>query len=846
MQIGLAKGLDPGLDLRRYETLLEITDLLVRSQDLPHFFVSMSERLREIAAAEFVGFALHEPARNVLQMYPWHGGEPAPAPIEKSVEGTASGWTWQNQQPLVISDLESDTRFPATLQLLRDRGLRSHCWLPLTTAQKKLGTLGLGSGQLNAYADNDVGFLLRVAELVALAVENVVNREALQQGKEFLSGLIFDGVTDAPQNRFLSSYELSEPEQLLGGFFSASTVGLCILDDQLRYKAINGILAQMNGIPAEAHLGKTVGEIIGNRVKEIQPAFERVLISGEPVLNFELKAELPTRAELRYWIANCFPIRDHNGRVKQIGAAVVEVTEQKKLEQSLHIVSRTLCQERDRLQALLELNTTLVTHREPAKLFPAISEYLQRMIPHEHATISVHHPSTRTLALYPLDPGVEDLESGFATLQLKELPERAISKLGSKVFRGEELLGVQSVFVNEMLAQGIRSLCCVPLSTPKGDLGTLNLASSKENAFQTDDVKLLEQVASQVALALDNARAYQEIAGLKDKLAKERIYLQEEIRAELNFEEIIGDSDTLKRALQKAKTVAVSPATVLVLGETGTGKELIARAIHRMSARKDAAFVKINCAAIPTGLLESELFGHEKGSFTGAISQKIGRLELADKGTLFLDEVGDIPLELQPKLLRVLQDQEFERLGSTRTLKVNIRLIAATNRDLARSVTEREFRSDLYYRLNVFPIKMPTLRERRTDIPQLVRYFIQKFARELDKQIDTIPKEILEALKDWDWPGNVRELENFIERSVILSEGPELRVPLSELDAHVDVSANDRTLEGLERQHIVSVLRETGGVIAGPQGAAVRLGLKRTTLQSRIVRMGIVREEYQD
>jgi len=405
---------------------------------------------------------------------------------------------------------------------------------------------------------------------------------------------------------------------------------------------------------------------------------------------------------------------------------------------------------------------------------------------------------------------------------------------------------VQSVFVNEMLAQGIRSLCCVPLSTPKGDLETLNLASSKENAFQTDDVKLLEQVASQVALALDNARAYQEIAGLKDKLAKERIYLQEEIRAELNFEEIIGDSDTLKRALQKAKTVAVSPATVLVLGETGTGKELIARAIHRMSARKDAAFVKINCAAIPTGLLESELFGHEKGSFTGAISQKIGRLELADKGTLFLDEVGDIPLELQPKLLRVLQDQEFERLGSTRTLKVNIRLIAATNRDLARSVTEREFRSDLYYRLNVFPIKMPTLRERRTDIPQLVRYFIQKFARELDKQIDTIPKEILEALKDWDWPGNVRELENFIERSVILSEGPELRVPLSELDAHVDVSANDRTLEGLERQHIVSVLRETGGVIAGPQGAAVRLGLKRTTLQSRIVRMGIVREEYQD
>jgi formate hydrogenlyase transcriptional activator len=524
--------------------------------------------------------------------------------------------------------------------------------------------------------------------------------------------------------------------------------------------------------------------------------------------------------------------------------AVVEITEQKKLEQSLQTVTRTVRQQRDRLQALLELNTTLITHREPTKLIPAISEYLQRMIPHEYATITVHNPIARSLVLYPLDSGTEDIELGFANLQLHEMSARAHSKHESKVFRGEELMGVQSVFVNDMITHGIRSLCCVPLSTPNGELGTLNLASSKDNAFQTDDVKLLEQVASQFALALNNARAYHEIDGLKDKLAKERVYLQEEIRTEHNFEEIIGDSEALNTALRNAKTVAASPATVLILGETGTGKELIARAIHRMSARKDAAFVKLNCAAIPTGLLESELFGHEKGAFTGAISQKIGRLELADKGTLFLDEVGDIPLELQPKLLRVLQDQEFERLGSTRTLKVSIRLVAATNRDLARSVREREFRSDLYYRLNVFPIKMPTLRERRTDIPQLVRYFVQKFARELDKQIDTIPKETLETLKNWDWPGNVRELENFIERSVILSEGSILRVPLSELNAAIN-TPKDGTLEDVERQHIISALRESGGVIAGPQGAAARLGLKRTTLQSRMERMGIVREEYE-
>jgi formate hydrogenlyase transcriptional activator len=317
------------------------------------------------------------------------------------------------------------------------------------------------------------------------------------------------------------------------------------------------------------------------------------------------------------------------------------------------------------------------------------------------------------------------------------------------------------------------------------------------------------------------------------------------LRSELNFEEIVGESAPLKRVLGQARTVAPSNATVLVLGDTGTGKELIARAIHRMSARKDGSFIKLNCAAIPTGLLESELFGHEKGAFTGAISQKVGRLELADKGTLFLDEVGDIPLELQPKLLRVLQDQEFERLGSTRTIKVNIRLVAATNRDLAKSVAEREFRSDLYYRLNVFPIRMPPLRDRRTDIPLLVRYFVQKFARRMSKPIDTIPTQTMQALVSWEWPGNVRELENFIERSVILSEGSVLRVPLAELTPSFDEDSSDGTLEGLERHHILRVLRETGGVIAGSRGAAVRLGLKRTTLQSRILKLGISRQEYE-
>jgi len=308
----------------------------------------------------------------------------------------------------------------------------------------------------------------------------------------------------------------------------------------------------------------------------------------------------------------------------------------------------------------------------------------------------------------------------------------------------------------------------------------------------------------------------------------------------------VGESAALKRVLNEARTVAPSDATVLILGETGTGKELIARAIHRMSSRKNANFIKLNCAAIPTGLLESELFGHEKGAFTGAVSQKIGRLELADKGTLFLDEVGEVPLEMQPKLLRVLQDQEFERLGSTHTIRVNIRLIAATNRDLAQSIASRQFRSDLYYRLSVFPIRMPELRERRQDIPLLVRYFAQEFARRMKKQIETIPTETMNALVNWTWPGNVRELENIIERSVILSQGPILAVPLGELSLSTQDSLNNGTLESLQRETIVRVLRETGGVLSGPRGAAARLGLKRTTLQSRMQKLGISREEYEN
>jgi formate hydrogenlyase transcriptional activator len=386
----------------------------------------------------------------------------------------------------------------------------------------------------------------------------------------------------------------------------------------------------------------------------------------------------------------------------------------------------------------------------------------------------------------------------------------------------------------------------LPLLRRNRVLGVLCLVRLQRNAFIHADVQFLSQVAGQVAIAIDNALAYKQITELSDKLTQEKLYLEDEIRCEMNFEEIVGNSAALRRVLSQVEAVAPTESTVLIHGETGTGKELIARAVHNLSPRHTQAFVKLNCAAIPTGLLESELFGHEKGAFTGAVSQRTGRFELASQGTIFLDEVGDIPLELQPKLLRVLQEREFERLGSSRTLRTDARLIAATNRDLQTMVEEQKFRSDLFYRLHVFPIHVPPLRERTEDIPFLVRHFAQHFARRMKKRIDTISTETMHALVRYPWPGNIRELQNIIERAVILSKGPTLKVPLSDLKPRTAENGQKNglaTLEEVERRHILAVLEQTNWVFAGPNGAAARLGIKRSTLQFRMQKLGISRPQ---
>ena len=510
----------------------------------------------------------------------------------------------------------------------------------------------------------------------------------------------------------------------------------------------------------------------------------------------------------------------------------------------------------ERLQLLLDLTNRVASHLNLREVLREISAQIRGVMQCDGVGIGLPSPENGRFRMYVLDfPNAPaDLEEGYEPDG--DNPVAEVFRSGEPVIlRGEDIQRLKIA-----ADHGIRSSVHVPLTGRGGVVGVLSLGALREHAFSGDDLAFLTQVARQVALAIENALAYGEVSEQKQKLTLEKLYLEDELRSEGQFDEIIGRSESLGRVLDQIATVAPTDSTVLIYGETGSGKELIARAVHNLSARRSGAFVKLNCAAIPTGLLESEMFGHERGAFTGAISQRIGRFELANRGTIFLDEIGDIPLELQPKLLRVLQEREFERLGSTRTMRSDARLIAATNRDLDQFVAEGKFRSDLFYRLNVFPVRVPALRERPEDIPLLVRHFVQQFTRRLGKAIDAIPAEAMTALTRYPWPGNIRELQNVIERAVILTNGSVLSVhiddlrapspaapPLSTPNGHpasTQVSAASRqnlrsALEESERQQIMAALENSNWVVAGPEGAAARLGLKRSTLQSRIRKLGI-------
>jgi formate hydrogenlyase transcriptional activator len=498
-------------------------------------------------------------------------------------------------------------------------------------------------------------------------------------------------------------------------------------------------------------------------------------------------------------------------------------------------------------QSLVAISRKLSSCLELEKLLPVVLSSLRSIARYDRALLSLLDEDGKSVYLYGDALEWEPFVNHGSILPVEQsVSAQAIRTRKVEFLNADELRHLNSALAKTMHAIGIQSVCNVPLVARDKVWGALNVSSTEQNAFGSPEVEYLTQVANQIAEALQNAHAYREIEQLKNRLSQEKRYFENEVLSANRSEDIVGKSPSLKRVLDHVAIVADTDSTVLITGETGTGKERIARLIHSMSGRKERSFIKLNCAAIPTGLLESELFGHEKGAFTGAISQKLGRLELADKGTLLLDEVGEIPLELQPKLLRVLQDQEFERLGGTKTIRVDVRLVAATNRDLLRAVEEKDFRSDLFYRLHVFPLHLPALRERREDIPMLIRHFVERCSARLHKQIDIIPEGAVEAMVNWSWPGNIRELENFIERSVILSEGNRLSPPLGELRQEISEQPSDAdiSLRDREREHIIGILRQTHGALSGPLGAAARLGLKRTTLQYKMQRLGISRTDY--
>ncbi len=674
---------------RQYRTLFEVSESIVSHRELAELFHDLAPRLHRVIEFDFINLILHEPERNVMRSHVLESPNPNYAcPSGDCPMETSGGWVWQSQQPWVVSAIERDTRFPEMTQWLADRGIKSLCVLPITTALRKLGALAFGSTREGAYSEPDVEFLQQVVRQVAVAVDNALNYQSSQAAQEQLQ-------------------------------------------------------------------------------------------------------------------------REH------------------------HIA-----------RLLLDVNNAVVAKLDLRELFTAITACLHRAMQFAFISLSLYDPENNQLRIHALDfPEGRGFLHEDILLPLETAPSgMAFASRKPVLLRSIDPERFPAEVARILTAEGIKSTYSIPMISHGQVLGVLTVGSLHENAFAEEDASLLTQVANQIAIAVENALAYRQIAELKNKLVEEKRFLEEEIKTEYNFEEIVGQSKALKRVLKQAETVAPTDSTVLILGETGTGKELIARAIHNLGRRRERTFVKINCAAIPTGLLESELFGHERGAFTGAIAQKIGRFELAHLGTLFLDEVGDIPLELQPKLLRVLQEQEFERLGSAKTIRVNVRLIAATNANLEQMVAEKRFRGDLYYRLNVFPVSMPPLRERREDIPLLVRYFAQKYGRLMKKDVRTVPAEVISAVEKYHWPGNIRELENFIERAVILSPGPDLRAPLGELKPVAVASSNGATtLETAEREHILKILKESNWIVGGPTGAAARLGMKRTTLQSRMKNLGIVR-----
>jgi formate hydrogenlyase transcriptional activator len=852
--------------------LIEVSEAIATHRDLTTLFRDLAKRLPAIVPFEFIALFLHDPVKNVMRvdMLGTSDADSISPGLEVPVGDSFSGLVFTTQEPVTVHSRVEASRFSMTAPLMQKIGAESFCMLPLTTTVRQLGAMAFGSLRPRAFDSSELEFLRLVAAQVAVAVDNVLHAESaaaiqlqLSQERDRLALLL--EVSEAilvHRNVTDLFHDLAERLPRVVPF---DYINLVMHDPSRDVMRLNVLVAPENStIPPGQEL-PVDGSATGLAWRTQQPVtFDDLEVERRFPQLFTLHRELgvqslcavPLTTALRRLGAlgfgsvtpRTYTQADLNF-MQQVANQVAVAVDNVLHDESARSAQQQLTRDRDRLRLLLEVNNAVVSHLNMDDVFKAVSSFVRRVVPHDVCSLLLYEPGMSHFRVHVrrVKEGDGFIEEGRADAHCAKSPSViAIASREATVFTEMELeeLAEESTGAARMLAAGVKSFCCVPLLSHDRALGAFNVGSFVPDAFSRLDVELLAQVAQQLAIAVENGLAYQQIAELKEKLNTEKLYLEDEIRTERNFEEIIGHSPALREVLSQVEIVAPTDSTVLIQGETGTGKELIARAIHGLSSRRERTFVKLNCAAIPTGLLESELFGHERGAFTGAIAQKIGRVELAHGGTLFLDEVGDIPLELQSKFLRVLQEQEFERLGSTRTVRVDFRLIAATNRDLSAMVADKQFRSDLYYRLKVFPIMNPPLRERPDDVAPLVQYFTQKFAKRMNKRIETIPVETMQTLSRYHWPGNIRELENFIERGVILSRGSTLVAPLAELEQLIkagrsDVERRFTTLEEAEREHIRHALEEAQWLVGGPSGAAARLGMKRTTLQSKMVKLGI-------
>jgi formate hydrogenlyase transcriptional activator len=861
------------LRMERLSLLLDVNNAVVAHLDLREVLKVISTCLRQVIPHDATLLTLHdhESARLRLQALDLQmfGKVPFEEGVLISLEDTPEGHAITSRRPVLVGPVVDLTKFSSPwVRHAIDNGVKSGCAVPLISHDRTLGALSIVSVREDAFNEADAELLGQCASQIAIAVENALNfdhaRKVEQQAARERDRI---RLLLEINNAVVSHLDLRELVKTISAslrdIMPHDTAGIALYEPEM-----NQLREYAN--VAYKHLDAfREGETIP---LEGTPAGQ-VFLTGQPLLiRRPNQAKYPADRYSQRPVEDspksaCLALLVSHGR--KLGIVGLSSTQEEQFtDDDLELFSQIAGQiaiavenslnyerarkaergsklQSDRLSTVLQINNAVVSHLDLHELLQVISRSLREMVHNDTTGVALYDPESNKLRVVMTDfPEQMDLVEESYLVPLEGSVMGLAFTSGEPVFLDEfDLERFPSDFTKRSYAAGLRSCGNIPLIAHGRKLGALGVASKRPSAFSAEDIQLLCQSANQIAIAVENALAFREIETLKNKLASEKHYLEDEIRTQHNFEELIGESQTFRRILKQVETVAPTDSTVLICGETGTGKELIARAIHDLSARRERTLVKINCAAIPTGLLESELFGHEKGAFTGAISQRIGRFELANRGTLFLDEVGDIPLELQPKLLRVLQEQEFERLGSTRTQKVDVRLIAATNCDLEQMVADRKYRSDLYYRLNVFPITIPALRRRREDIPALTRFFTQKYARRLKKQITAIPAEAMAALINYQWPGNVRELEHFIERAVILTKGPNLEISLAELKSSESaVNTELATLHDAEREHILRVLDETNWVVGGPGGAAARLGMKRTTLQSKMQKLGISRQ----